>query len=173
MSNKTYKEFPLRIVLICNAVNIAIYTIGAYLLALLGMVYLILYLIYCLYIEARVLKLSCRDCYYFGKLCAFGKGKICSWLFKRGTPERFTAKGISWKDIVPDFLVSVIPLAVGIFLLVRDFSWMKLSLVLVLLVLSFPGTAFVRGEISCKFCKQREIGCPAEHLFDKKKRRLA
>jgi hypothetical protein len=27
----------------------------------------------------------------------------------------------------------------------------------------------VRGHIACKYCKQREIGCPAQRLFDRTK----
>jgi hypothetical protein len=28
----------------------------------------------------------------------------------------------------------------------------------------------VRGQLACKYCKQRELGCPAEQLFSKTKR---
>ena len=42
-----------------------------------------------------------------------------------------------------------------------------LVLVAVLLILGFPGTAFVRGQLACRFCRQRELGCPAEQLFDR------
>jgi hypothetical protein len=27
----------------------------------------------------------------------------------------------------------------------------------------------VRGHLACRFCKQREIGCPSVQLFDKTK----
>jgi hypothetical protein len=35
----------------------------------------------------------------------------------------------------------------------------------VLIALSFVGNAVLRGSFACKYCKQREIGCPAEKLF--------
>jgi len=38
----------------------------------------------------------------------------------------------------------------------------------ILLVLSFGGNAFIRGSFACNYCKQKEIGCPAEKLFSKK-----
>ena len=168
MDNKIYDEFPLRLVLFCNGINIAIYIIGAYLITPLGKIYVVLYLLYCLWIETRVLIVSCRDCYYYGKLCAFGKGKVCSLFFKRGSLERFKLKKITWLNIVPDFLVSLIPLAVGIFHLVISFTWPRLVFVLVLVIMAFPVTGFVRGSISCKYCKQKEIGCPASQLFARK-----
>ena len=118
MDNKTYDGFPLSLVLFCVAVSISIYIVGAYLIAPLGGIFVVLYLLYCLWMELRVLIMSCRDCYYYGRLCAFGKGKICSLLFEKGSPERFKMKKITWINLVPDFLVSLIPLVIGVFYLV-------------------------------------------------------
>ena len=170
MDNKIYEEFPLPLVLLCTLSNILIYIIGAYIIADIGKIYAFLYLLYCLFLETRILLMSCRDCYYYGKLCAFGKGKICSLLFKRGSLERFKMKKITWVDIVPDFLVSIIPLVIGIFLLILDFTWLRLSVILLLVIIAFPFTGFVRGSISCKFCKQKEIGCPAVLLFNSREK---
>jgi len=167
MKNEVYNQFPLHLVLLCVVVNILIYLIGAYLIAPLGKIFVVLYLLYCLGMEIRVSIMSCRDCYYYGKLCAFGRGKICSLLFRKGSPERFKKKKISWINLVPDFLVSLIPLAIGVFCLVQSFSWLRLSFILVLVMIAFPVTGFLRGSISCKFCKQKEIGCPAIQLFAK------
>ena len=72
--------------------------------------------------------------------------------------------------MLPDFAVSLIPLMAGIVLLVIDFSLLLLALVIILGVLAFGGNAIVRGSFACKFCKQREIGCPADKLFNKENR---
>ena len=167
MDNEIYDEFPLSLVLFCIVVNISIYIVGAYLIAPLGKTFVVLYLLYCLWMEIRVLIMSCRDCYYYGRLCAFGKGKICSLLFKKGSPERFTMKKITWMHLIPDFLVSLIPLVIGGFYLVQSFTWLRLSFILVLVIIAFPVTGFMRGSISCKFCRQKEMGCPAVQLFAK------
>ena len=167
MDNKTYDEFPLSLVLFCIVVSISIYIVGAYLIAPLGNIFVALYLLFCLWMEIRVLIISCRDCYYYGRLCAFGKGKICSLLFKKGVPERFKTKKITWIHLIPDFLVSLIPLVIGGFYLVTSFTWMRLSFILVLVIIAFPVTGFMRGSISCKFCRQKEMGCPAVQLFGK------
>jgi hypothetical protein len=162
---KSYENFPTWMVVLCNLVPISIYTIGAYILAGFGVWLSILYLLYCLWIETRVLKVSCVNCYYYGKICGFGKGKLCSLLLNKGDPQRFVEKEISWFQILPDFLVSIFPIIGGIVLSVRDFSWIRVLALAVLVVLGFGGTAVMRGSFACKYCKQRELGCPAQELF--------
>ena len=76
-----YENFPLRIVLTCNAVPITIYVIGTLILAGLGIGVAALYLVFCLGLEYRLLKISCVNCYYYGKWCGFGKGKLSALLF--------------------------------------------------------------------------------------------
>ena len=41
--------------------------------------------------------------------------------------------------------------------------------VLVMLALAFVGTGLFRGALACKHCHQRELGCPAERLFNRKR----
>ena len=60
------------------------------------------------------------------------------------------------------------PAIVPVILLVRDFTWLVLVLLVLLFVLSFGGSAVIRGSFACKRCKQRDIGYPAERLFNKK-----
>lgn len=164
-----FENFPLWMVVACNTVGLAIYAIGLFLMARLGIVWALLYAAYCVWMEIKVLSTSCRRCYYYGKSCGFGKGRVCSWFFSKETGKTLSDKRISWLDIAPDFLVSLIPLGVGIALLIRSFSWSVLILVVLLAVLASVGTSLVRGQIACRYCKQRELGCPAEQLFSKKK----
>jgi len=123
---KTYEKFPVWIVLLSNPVAISIYAVGAYILAGFGIIFAVLYLLYCLWIELKVLRGSCVDCYYYGKVCGFGRGKLCSILFKKGDPQRFVEKEISWSSILPDFMVFIFPVIGGIILLVKGFSAMPL-----------------------------------------------
>ena len=164
---KTYEKFPAWIVLLSNLVAISIYAIGAYIIAGFGIIFAILYLLYCLWIELKVLRGSCVDCYYYGKVCGFGRGRLCSILFKKGDPQRFVEKEISWSSILPDFLVFIFPAIGGIILLVRGFSWLLVAMLAIVVVLYLSGNAVIRGTFACKYCKQREIGCPAEKLFRK------
>ena len=169
MKTSSFENFPWWMVAICNAVGLAIYAIGLYLMARLGVVCGVLYAAYCVWMEWRLLSRSCRYCYYFGKRCGFGKGWVCSRLFSKVPEHTWCTKRISWRDVVPDFMVSLIPLGVGITMLIRSFSWLVLLLIVALVLLGSVGTGLVRGQLACKYCKQRELGCPAERLFGKTK----
>jgi hypothetical protein len=68
-------------------------------------------------------------------------------------------------------LVAIIPLIIGIVRLIMDFNWLLLSLIILLLLLVSKGNEFVRGTLSCKYCRQREINCPAEKMFNKENRK--
>jgi len=166
---KSYENFPVWIALLSNLVALLIYVIGAYILAGFGILFSILYLLYCLWIEIGILKGSCVNCYYYGKVCGLGKGKVCSLLFKKGDPQKFVEKEVSRLKILPDFMVFIFPIIGGIILLVRDFIWLLVAMLAILVILSFGGNAVIRGSFACKYCKQREIGCPAEKLFSKEK----
>ncbi|MFC1917662.1 hypothetical protein ACFLXH_03315 [Chloroflexota bacterium] len=166
---KCYENYPLWIVLLSNIVSFTIYATGAFVIYRIGWIWLILYVLYIAWLEIRLLRRSCVNCYYYGKVCAFGKGKVSRLFFKKGDTNRFKKDKITWKDIVPDFMVSLIPIVAGVILLVIDFNWLLLSMVLLLLLLSSTGNGLIRGLLACQYCRQREIGCPAEQLFNRNK----
>ncbi len=163
-----YEKYPFWIVLISNLVSIAIYAIGAYIIYQLGSIWLALYLFYILLLEFNLIKNHCTSCYYYGKCCAFGRGKLSALLFKKGDTKKFNHP-MTWKSILPDFLVSLIPIVVGVILLIIHFDILILLSIILLIVLSSIGNGFVRGSLACKYCKQRQLGCPAEKLFKKNK----
>jgi hypothetical protein len=128
---------------------------------------MIVYLLFVLVLEIRLLRGSCIYCYYHGKACAFGRGRVSGLFFKKGDPDKFNQKDIGWKDMIPDIMVALIPLVIGIVVLIRDFSWLVLAMVVLLSLLASLGNGVIRGSLACRYCKQREIGCPAEQLFAK------
>ena len=169
MNNVTsYEKYPLWIVLLSNLVSIAIYAIGAFIIYQIAWIWLLLYVAYVVWLEIRLLRKSCVNCCYYGKVCAFGKGKVSRLFFKQGDPQEFSERKITWVDIIPDFLVSLVPVVAAIVLLIIDFSWVILVLMLLLVLLTFTGNGFIRGSLACKYCRQREIGCPAMQLFSGK-----
>ncbi len=164
------EDYPPAIVTVSVFLSLLIYGIGASILSGFGIIWVIAYIFFILILEFRLIGGHCPDCYYYGKTCAFGKGRLCSLLFRKGSPEKFSRMKITWNDIVPDFLVFIVPVLAGIYLLIREFTWTVLFLVLALLVLGFIGNALVRGYLACRYCRQREIGCPAEQVFRKSER---
>lgn len=166
MEEKCYESYPLWIVMLSGSVSISTYIIGAYILYGLGIIFAVLYLLFCLAMEVRLLRKGCTSCYYYGKTCAFGKGRLSSYFFKKGDSSLFTNKEVSWYAVLPDFLVFLFPLAGGIILLFNEFNWLILILIIAISILSLGGNAFIRS-LTCKNCKQRELGCPAAELFSK------
>jgi hypothetical protein len=164
---KHFENFPWWIVLLSNVFSILIYATGAFILAGFGIVTSFLYLLYCFFIEMTLLRRSCVNCYYYDKYCGLGKGKLCSLFFKKGDPQKFADKEISWIKMLPDFLVFIFPLIGGIVLLIQNFFWIILALLLFLIFLFCFGNNFIRGSLVCKYCKQMEHGCPAEKFFNK------
>jgi hypothetical protein len=162
---KIYENFPAWIPSVSCALNLSIYALGFYILLQLGILFAVFYMLFCVWVESRILKESCTNCYYYGKTCGLGRGKLCALIFKKGSSEKFAEREISWKDIIPDFLVFVFPLVGGIIYLIKDFTLLILVLLAVLTILSLGGNALLRGALVCKYCKQRELGCPAERLF--------
>ena len=163
-----YENYPSWIIIVSNLLALSIYTIGIIIIEPLGIIWLLIYLAYILFLEIRLLRKSCINCYYYGKRCAFGKGKVCSLFFKKGNIEKFAnSENMTFKDLIPDMLVAIIPVIIGIVRLIMDFNWILLILVILLFILVSKGNEFVRGSLACKYCKQREINCPADKMFNK------
>jgi hypothetical protein len=155
-------------VALSNGLSLSLYACGAAIVAGLGWAPLALYLLFLLYLEVNLLAKSCAHCCYYGRRCFSGKGVICSWFFQRRDPAKFGSREASWLSLLPDLLVTLIPLGVGLLLLIRRFDWILLSLMVGLVILAFPGNGLVRGKLACCHCHQRELGCPAEKLFRKR-----
>jgi len=167
-NNKAYENFPFWIPLLSCVLSLSIYALGAFIFSQLDFFFTVLYLMFCLWTELKILKGSCVNCYYYGKTCGLGRGKLCALFFKKGNPEEFAKKEISWKDLIPDFMVLIFPLVGGIIVLIRGFTWLILALMAGLAILWLGGNALIRGSLACKYCKQKELtGCPAEQLFNK------
>jgi hypothetical protein len=165
--SSTYENFPLRIVFISNALSLSIYGLGFLIMIRLGWILSILYLIYILILEIKLIRNDCINCFYWGKTCGFGKGRISSWFFQKGDPSKFCSHEISWKNMIPDILISLIPLITGIILIIIDYDFAILIFLIALVLLSTEGNEFIRGSLTCKHCKKRELGCPAYELFNK------
>ncbi|UCE81469.1 MAG: hypothetical protein JSV94_03410 [Methanobacteriota archaeon] len=166
--NDRFESFPIGAVLLANLVSFSIYAAGIYILWQLAPIVSVLYIAYCAAIEVRLLKHSCVDCYYYGKICCFGKGLLCSHLFKKGDSKKFNKKEVSWYDIIPDFMVTIIPVIGGMISLVGEFSLVIVALIVIMLGLGFAGSAIIRGSFACRYCRQRDLGCPAQAFFEKK-----
>lgn len=81
-------------------------------------IFALLYLIYCLFLEIRLLKNGCVNCNYYRKVCGFGKGLLRALFFKKGDISKFNVTDIGWKEMIPDLMVPIFPLIAGIIIIV-------------------------------------------------------
>src|SRR4030042_2414480 len=99
-----------------------------------------------------------RNCYYYGKWCPIGWGKLSALLFKQGSIEKFSkSPGVKLAPITYGML-SLIPLILVITAMVKDFTVPKL-VVLILLLLISGYSAVGNRKKSCANCKMKKI-CP-------------
>jgi hypothetical protein len=165
---KAYNNFPLKTVFISNTPSVLSYLIGTYLMFSLGTILGLTYLLYILYIEFSMVKNSCSCCWYYGKLCAFARGKIAPLFFKKQDSKKFCQREVTFAKMLPQMLVLVFPLIAGIILLIKNFNLITLSLILIPPILWFGGNPIIFGKLVCKHCQQGRICCPANDFFGKK-----
>ncbi|MBN1116541.1 MAG: hypothetical protein JXA77_05035 [Bacteroidales bacterium] len=165
---KTYNKFPLWIAGVSNLNAILLYVAGFLIINQLGIIVLLIYVAFVIILEIRLIRYHCVNCFYYGKVCGFGKGRLSALFFKKGKTSDFCSKELGWKDMIPDMLLSLIPFVTGIVLLILEFNVFILAALLVIILTTTVGNSFIRGSLTCKYCKQKELGCPAEQLFQKK-----
>lgn len=169
-SNKRYNNYPVWIVLFSNLVSLGIVALGFLIFLRISILASLAYLLYFLFLEYRLLRFHCPDCFYYGKNCAFGHGRISALLFKKGDPVKFCAHSMTWKDMILDIMISLLPFLAGIILMIIEFDYFLLAATILILLLTTFGNNIIRGNFACRYCSQRDLGCPAEALFNKEKK---
>ena len=112
------------------------------------------------------IRLRCSYCYYCGKRCYSGWGKIAGFSFKRGNNKEFNNPG---NYGIVAFLSSVLllaPIMLGILTLILAFSIPALLLIIAYCVVAFTPNYFFK-EKTCHMCKQGQLGCPAARKLHK------
>lgn len=152
-------------------VSFTVYLSGLYLLYLIWPILSALLLIYLIYLEISVLRDGCVRCYYYGKRCVCGKGKIAKLFMKKDTKKKFNYKELSMKDFIPSMIPTIIALIAGgyiIYTSLPEFSFIILGIAIWPLIATYVGNPIVYGKLACPHCKQGELGCPACDFFFKK-----
>lgn len=165
---KIYENYPWWSIIISDLVPLTIYAIAGYIIYQFGLIWLIIYLVYFAILELSFYPKACVYCYYYGKWCFSGKGKIAGWFFKKKEPEEFCKRKASFVGMLPELLVVIVPIVLGIILLVKEFNLFILILIILDFILVSWGNAFVRGKLACPHCRQGQICCSARDMFNKK-----
>ena len=105
-------------------------------------------------VQVLLKKHNCSGCYYYGKACHLGWGKLASWMYKQDSGNLQTGVRLSLFYVVSPPLFIIAAALIGIFIEVGIMHWMILCCYLgvnmVAMVLRFSG---------CRVCAMRMI-CP-------------
>jgi hypothetical protein len=162
---KGYECYPWWSVLIDNFVTLSLYAAGFYLLYLIWPWAMAFFFLYLIYLEWSIYHEGCVSCYYYGKVCHSGRGAIAKLFCKRGDPNVFLTRSVSFKDFLPQFVPNLVVILAGLYLLITNgFNW------LILLLMLWPVATFFLnqitfGQLACPHCKQAELGCPVYDMF--------
>jgi hypothetical protein len=153
------EEYPLGQAIFANIVMILWTVLGAvacwFFYPLLGLIYLVLALVM-VYVVLR--KLVCPNCYYHGKCCHIGWGKLSSFLFKKGNIENFSTNFSLKIAPLSYWLLTLIPLILIVISVFQEFLVSKVVILVILLAILFYSGTISRKK-ACVPCKMRLI-CP-------------
>ena len=166
---EAFEGYPCSTVFISNFVNLMVCVVGVYLVWQLGALWGVLFIVFLLGNEFFIYKHGCSCCYYYGKRCAFGRGKVARFFVKKDDPKKFCQRNVTWLNLLPVIVASLVPVIVGVILLIWDFRLFILILTLVPLLNWFVFNPLIFGRLGCLHCKQGRICCPANDFFSKKK----
>jgi hypothetical protein len=159
-----YDDFPTSLVAVNVVEALAALAVGVMIIGQFGSWALLAYLLVGLVAVLLSLAFGCTRCYYYGRVCAMGLGKICRVMFKKRDEEEFgksLSQTISWTLVGA---VLVLPLAAGLISLWADFGlsrllWLAAFLGLMLVIL------VTHSRFSCSLCREaKERRCSLGRL---------
>ena len=105
-------------------------------------------------VQVLLKKHNCSGCYYYGKACHLGWGKLSSWMFPRDSGDMKTGMRLSLFYILSPPIFALAGIAVGIALDPGWWHWLLVGAYLLLNAITFP----VR-KAGCRVCAMRAV-CP-------------
>jgi cell division protein FtsW (lipid II flippase) len=151
------ENYPKHITTIRWIILLLAFGLGIY--VLLGLHYLlaIIYIVYSLVALTLILPLSrCASCFYHGKFCNTGWGKIAAYLSEKGDESKYVDH---YNYAIFLHLLWLIPLLIALLQLVRQKDLFALSIFVIYLFILFAEKIILK-KLCCKRCHQREF-CPA------------
>ncbi len=151
-------RFTTKKTVIANIPSMLTYVLGFIILSYVGILFGILYLLFCVLALVLFLRYVCTYCPSYGsRCCPSGYGRIASKLFKKRDISQFPKM---FKTYIPFLsLIWIYPLLGSIFLLLTDFSWYFLALTLSFIIVGFVILPLFHRYYECRDCPNRE-NCP-------------
>jgi hypothetical protein len=151
------ENYPKHVIVIRWIILLLAFGLGIYVLLEVHYVLAIIYIIYSIVALTLILPLSrCVSCFYHGKFCNTGWGKIAAYLFKKGDESKYVEH---YNYAIFLHLLWSIPLLVALLQLVRQRDILVLVVFVVYIIVLFVEKIILK-KLCCKRCHQREF-CPA------------
>ena len=154
-------EYPGSSIIIGNLAMVAWITLGTIGCWFLSPVAAWIFLAFAIIMVGVVLrKLLCTCCYYYGKWCGIGWGKLSALMFPKGDDEKF-GTGVGQKVAPITYgILSIVPV---VFLVISMFDTSQLIIAKIVVLVLLLAVSFYRGAFSrkkgCSNCKMR-LACP-------------
>jgi hypothetical protein len=154
------ENYPIKIVCVSATLTIISYLLGTFVFYVLNPILGLIFFLLAVSTLIISLKLRCTNCYYLGKYCNFGLGKLAAILFKKGDSNEFSDPKKVITTAILSFGTMLLPIIAGIGLILFDFSLINLGLLIIYILFGIVPNFFVRGNF-CDKCMQGQLGCPS------------
>ncbi len=154
------ENYPIKIVCVSASLTILSYALGSIILYVLHPLLGIIFLLLAISTIIISMKLRCTHCYYLGKYCNIGLGKLAAIFFKKGESSEFKNPTKVIITAIFSFGTMVLPIVAGIMLILLDFSILNIGLFLGYILFGILPNFFLRGNF-CDKCIQGQLGCPS------------
>lgn len=145
-------------IVISNIPSMLTYLLGIWILFHLGILIGILYIVFVLVELVLFMRFVCIYCPTYDSVhCPSGYGKVAAKLFKRGRVSEFRSMFNKFIPILS--LVWIIPIIGAILLLLNDFSFYYLGLLISFVIVGYVILPFFHRRFECRDCPNRQ-NCP-------------
>lgn len=150
-------NYPKHVIIIRWIILGVAFVLGIYILSDIKEMLGVVYVVYSLIALTLILPLSrCASCFYHGKVCNTGWGKVAAYLFPKGDESQFVAH---YGYAIFLHLLWLIPLLASFFQLLRNRDLMALIIFFSYLFILLVERVTLK-KLACTRCHQREF-CPA------------
>lgn len=151
------ESYPWYVIIIRWIILIVTFAFGIYILSDIKELLGVAYVVYSLIALTLILPLSrCVSCFYHGKACNTGWGKVAAYLFPKGDESRYVDR---YNYTILLHLLWFIPLLASFFQLLRKRNVLALMFLLSYLAILLMEKVILK-RLACKRCHQRDF-CPA------------
>jgi asparagine N-glycosylation enzyme membrane subunit Stt3 len=151
------EDFPKSVIIIRWVILLFAFALGIYVLFELHQMLAIVYIVYSVMALTLILTLSrCVNCFYHGRLCNTGWGKIAAYLFKKGDESKYVDR---YDYAIFLHLLWLIPLLAAALQAVRRRNILSLAILAAYLFALFVEKIILK-KLCCKRCHQKDF-CPA------------